>query len=169
MDVFRGKIRKTFLTQKNKIFYWSPAFRICMGCLLKYERNLLKIGFKHTYFQVFQRFPALKETVAHIQPNGQFWTVFGQNGQNRIFFKKALGKFLSRLKALINCKVSEKSNEGIPRKMGKTSIFGHFGPKWPILDSFWPKWAKREFFQKSAWNIFLALTSPNKLQCFRKK
>ena len=31
--------------------------------------------------------------------------------------------------------------------MRKTSIFGHFGPKWPILDSFWPKWAKREFLK----------------------
>ena len=93
-----------------KIFYWSPAFRICTGCLQKYEWNLLKIGFKNTYFQVFQGFPALKETVAHIQPNGQFWTIFGQNGQNGIFFKKAIGTF-SLWKALINCKVSEKSNE----------------------------------------------------------
>ena len=63
-------------------------------------------------------------------------------------------KFFSLLKALINCKVSEKSNEGIPRKMQKTSIFGHFRQKWPIFDSFWPKWAKQDFFQKSAWNIF---------------
>ena len=47
---------------------------------------------------------------------GQFWTVLGQNGRNGIFFKKALGTFLSRLQALTNCKVSEKSNEGIPRK-----------------------------------------------------
>ena len=99
----------------KKNFYWSPAFRICMGCLPKYERNLLKIGFKNTYFQVFQGFPALKETVAHIQPNGQFWTVFGQNGRNGIFFKKALGTFFPPLQALTNCKVSEKSNERISR------------------------------------------------------
>ena len=84
-----------------------------MGCLLKYEKNMLKIGFNNTYFQVFQGFPALKET--HIQPNGQFWIVFGQNGQNGIFFKKSFGTFFSLLKALINCKVSGKSNEGIPR------------------------------------------------------
>ena len=25
--------------------------------------------------------------------NGQCWTVFGQNGRNEMFFKKALGKF----------------------------------------------------------------------------
>ena len=41
----------------------------------------------------FQGFPALKETVAHIQPNGKIWTVFGQNGKNGIFFKKAFGTF----------------------------------------------------------------------------
>ena len=40
-------------------------------------------------------------------------------------------------------------------KMRKTSIFGYFGPKWQILDSFWLKCAKRELLQKSAWNIFL--------------
>ena len=79
--------------------------------------------------------------------------VFGQNG---IFSKKCLEHFL-RLKALINGKVLEKSNEGIPRKMQTISIFGHFGPKWPILDSFWLKWAKQEFFQKSAWKIFSRL------------
>ena len=73
---------------------------------------MIEIGFENTYFQVFQGFPALnKETVAHIQPNGQFWTVFRQNGQNGIFFKKVLGTFLSRLQALTNCKVSEKINE----------------------------------------------------------
>ena len=82
-----------------------------MVCLLKYERKLLEIGFENTYFKVFQGFPALKETRAHIQPNGQFWTIFGQNGQNGKFFKKALGKFLLCLHALTNCKVSEKSNE----------------------------------------------------------
>ena len=43
--------------------------------------------------------------------NCQFWTVFGQNGQNGNFFKKVLGTFFSRLQALTNCKVSEKSNE----------------------------------------------------------
>ena len=50
--------------------------------------------------------------------NGQFWTIFGQNGQNGNFFKKVLGTFLSRLQALTNCKVSEKSNERFPRKSG---------------------------------------------------
>ena len=78
-----------------------------MGCLPKYERNLLKIGLKNTYFPVFQGFPALQETVEHIQPDGQFWTVLGQNGRNGIFFQKALGTFFPPLQALTNCKVSE--------------------------------------------------------------
>ena len=37
----------------------------------------------------------------------QFWTKMAK----REFFKKALGTFFSRLQALTNCKVSEKSNE----------------------------------------------------------
>ena len=40
------------------------------------------------------------------------------------------------------------------KKMQKTSIFGHFGPKWPILDSFRPKGAKREFFKKALGTFF---------------
>ena len=85
--------------------------------------------------------------------NGQFWTVFGQNGRNGIFFQKSAWNIFSAFTSP-NCKVSEKSNEGIPRKMRKTSIFGHFGPKWPILDSFWPNWAKRDFFFKKALGTF---------------
>ena len=47
--------------------------------------------------------------------NGPFWTVFGQNGRNMIFFKKEFGTFFPPLQALTNCKVSEKSNERISR------------------------------------------------------
>ncbi len=36
-------------------------------------------------------------------------------GETGFFFKKALGTFLSRLQALTNCKVSEKSNERFSR------------------------------------------------------
>ena len=43
----------------------------------------------------------------------QFLAKMGKTG---IFFKKALGTFFSRLQALTNCKVSEKSNERFPRK-----------------------------------------------------
>ena len=65
--------------------------------------------------------------------------LLGILGKTGIFFKKAFGTFFSLLKDLIKCKVSEKRHEGIPRKMQKTSIFGHFGPKWPIFNSFWAK------------------------------
>ena len=41
--------------------------------------------------------------------------------------------------------------------MRKTSIFEHFGPKRPILDSFWPKWAKRDFFKKVLGTFLLRL------------
>ena len=49
----------------------------------------------------------------HLGQKGPFWTVFDQNGKNENFLKKALGTFFSQLQALTNCKVSEKSNEGI--------------------------------------------------------
>ena len=44
---------------------------------------------------------------------GKFLAKMGKTG---IFFKKSLGTFFSRLQALSNCKVSEKSNERFPRK-----------------------------------------------------
>ena len=50
--------------------------------------------------------------------NGPFWTFFGQNGQNGNFFQKSVWKIFSLLKALIKCKVSEKSNEWFLRKSG---------------------------------------------------
>ena len=43
---------------------------------------------------------------------GQF---LAKMGKTRIFFKKELENFLSRLQALINSKVSEKSNERFSR------------------------------------------------------
>ena len=97
------------------------------------------------FFRDSQPLKRLLHTSSQMANFGKFLAKMVKTG---FFFKKAFGTFFSLLKALINCKVSEKSNEGIPRKMQKTSIFGHFGPKWPILDSFWPKWAKREFFSK---------------------
>ena len=92
------------------------AFRISTGCLPKYKWNLLKIGFKNTYFQVFQGFPALKETRAHIQPNGHFDQFLAKMAKTVKIIKKALGTFFSHLQALTNCKVSEKSNERFTRK-----------------------------------------------------
>ena len=45
---------------------------------------------------------------------------------------------------------------GLRKKMQKTSVFGHFWSKRTILDSFWPKWAKREIFFKKAHGKFLS-------------
>ena len=140
---------------------------------------MLEIGFENTYFQVFQGFPAL-ETVAHIQPNGQFWTVFGQNGQNGNFFQKSAWNIFSHLQALTNCKVSEKSNERFSSNSvtyGQTHVCTHertrilrspttssrdqkkFSPaysrdKWPNLGQFWSKRAIFGIFEKSANLIF---------------
>ena len=52
----------------------------------------------------------------HLGPNGPFWTVFGQNGQNSENYQKTLGTFFSRLQALTNCKVSEKVMSGFREK-----------------------------------------------------
>ena len=67
-----------------------------------------------------------------------FWAKmanFGQNGQNGYFSKKRLETF-SRLQALTNCKVSEKSNEQFSRncvKNGRTNgrdSLGHISSSW---------------------------------------
>ena len=41
--------------------------------------------------------------------------------------------------------------------------------KWTILDSFWPKLAKRDSFSKKRLEHFFDVKSPNYLQSFRKK
>ena len=55
--------------------------------------------------------------------NGQFWKFLAKMGKTGIFFKKALGTFFSHLQALINCKVSEKSNATAWRTDARTD--GH--------------------------------------------
>ena len=162
---FLGKNKgKNFLTQIwvfgsffQKNFLLVPSFQNMYGLFAEIRKELAWNRFWKHLLSGFSGISS-PETAAHIQQNGQFWTVFGQNGQNGIFFKKAFGTFFSLLKALINSKVSEKSNEGIPRIMRKTSIFGNFGQKWPILDSFWPKWAKRDFFSKKRLEHFFRLS-----------
>ena len=78
----------------------------------------------------------------------------------RYFRTYAWTQFLRSQTILLRDQKIRKMN-GLQKKCYKTSIFGHFGPKWPILDSFWPKGAKQDFSSKSAWNIFSAFTSPN--------
>ena len=84
-------------------------------------------GFENTYFQVFLGFPAVKETVAHIQPNGQFWKNFGQNGQNGNFFQKSARNIFFAITSL-TAKFQKKVMKGFREKcekppMGKTGIF----------------------------------------------
>ena len=47
------------------------------------------------------------------------------------------------------------------RKNAKTSIFGHLGQKGPFCTVFGQNGQNGENYQKGAWNIFLAPTSPN--------
>ena len=75
-----------------KIFYGPQLSEYVQVVCRNMNATCLKWVSK-TPTQVFQGFPALKETVAHIQPNSQFWIVFGQNWQNEIFFKKAFRTF----------------------------------------------------------------------------
>ena len=58
----------------------------------------LKSVSKTPTFRFFRDFQPLK-TVAHIQPNGQFWTVFGQNGQNGIFCQKSVWNIFFAVKS----------------------------------------------------------------------
>ena len=52
---------------------------------------------------------------AYFRQKGQFWPVFGQNGQNGENYQKSAWKIFLKLTSP-NCKVSEKSNERFPRK-----------------------------------------------------
>ena len=85
----------------QKIFLLVPSFQNMYRLFAQIRIELALNRFQKHLLSGLKGFPARKETVVHIQPNGQFLTVFGQNGQNG------------------------------------------------------------ENYQKSAWNIFLALTSPN--------
>ena len=105
---FLGKIRgKIFLTQiwvfgsffrlpphprkgggVKKIFYWSPAFRICTGFLPKYEWNLLKIGLKNTYFRVFPGFPAIPASSQISQTQAKFGSILAKKGHFSNFPEK---------------------------------------------------------------------------------
>ena len=52
------------------------------------------------------------------------------------------------------------SNAQFSKKMLKTHIFGHFGPKRPILDHFWPKRGHfRIFTEKAKMSLFYSFFS----------
>ena len=72
-------------------------------------------------------------------------------------FRPNLRNFL-RLQILCFEQKLGHSDAWFGKKMQKTFIFGHLGQKGP----FWTVFGQNgENFQKSAWNIFLAPTSPN--------
>ena len=91
-DIFLMKIHIfLFLVRDSRTFHaqlhlWcvmitqgsaSHVFLVC-------KSRKTRCAWHPCYFQVFQGFLALKETVAHIQPNGQFLPVFGQNAEKRL-------------------------------------------------------------------------------------
>ena len=101
---FLGKIRgKTFLTQiwvfGSKKLSTGPQLSEYVWVVCRNTKGTCLKSVSKT--PTFQGFTSLKETFAHIQPNGQF------------------------------------------------------------LDSFWIKWAKRDFFSKKRLEHFFAVKSPN--------
>ena len=57
---------------------------------------------------------------------------------------------------------------GLRKKCEKPPLFGILGQNGQFWTVFGQNGQNGIFFQKSAWKIFFALTSPNKLQNFRK-
>ena len=62
----------------------------------------------------------LRENATFLAKKANFKRFLAKMGEMGIFLKKALGTFLSRLQALTNCKVSEKSNERFLRTALRT-------------------------------------------------
>ena len=62
---------------------------------------------------------------------------------------------------MLRAKKLENSDARFWKEMQKTSIFGHLGQKGPFWTVFGQNGQNGANFQKSAWNIFFAPTSPN--------
>ena len=73
--------------------------------------NCLKSVSKTPTFRFFRDSQPLKRLLHTSSQMDNFGKFLAKMGKTRIFFKKTIGTFFSLLKALINCKVSEKSNE----------------------------------------------------------
>ena len=85
-----------------------------------------------------------------IKNHKQYITKIGQKRPFFNFLRQCENAIFSDSKDQAQYKKLANSYEQIANIMQKTSIFGHFGPKWPILDSFfWQKQAKCEFFKKA--------------------
>ena len=135
----------------TQMLYRSPAFRICMCCQPKYEWNLLKIGFKNTYFLVFLGFPAIPVS----SQISQIWVNFGQKGLFLKFSPKSENVIIFRLQRLCFEQKLGNSDLRFQKKMPKTSILVIFGQKGPFWTVFGQNGQNGENYQKSAWNIYL--------------
>ena len=124
-------------------FFWvnflpAPAFRIC-SLFAEMWFDLLKIGFKNTYIQIFPGFPAISELCPIL---GQIWVNFCQKGPYLNFCQKnETGIF--RLQRLGFVQKIRKFQSAVSKKMIETAIFGHFDQIWvyfgqngPIRDHF---------------------------------
>ena len=69
--------------------------------------------------------------------------------------------FFPTPKTRLSTKKLANSNERIAKKNAKNLHFWAFWAKIANFGQFLAKMGKTGFFQKSAWNIFLTLTSPN--------
>ena len=94
-----------------------------------------------------------------------FWPKNGQNGQKRNFHDTTLPFNDSKQLSPVSDQVLDKSDVRIRRKCAKTWFFGQ---KWQKLPVFGQNLENENFFQKSAWNIFLVLPRCNFGQSFRK-
>ena len=140
--------------------FQNIAFRIFTGCLLKYEWNLLKIGFKNTYFLVFPGFPAIPESsqISKFRPN------LGQFRPKRAFFEISTKNWkrnnLSTPETMLPMKNLKILMRGSGNKM-KNLHFWSFYTKKANFGQFLAKMAKTvKIIKKALGKFFFALTSP---------
>ena len=110
-----------------------------MGFKKKFRKKFFFQNFSENVFWT----PVVQAWYSQIWPNlGQIWVNFDQKGTFLKFPKKAKMSFFFDSRDYASSKKLGKSDARFSKKMRKTSIFCHFGPKSLILDSFWPKWPK---------------------------
>ena len=124
-------------SQKN--FLLVPAFRICTGCLPKYEWNLLKIGFKTTYFQVFPGFPAIPAFSQIRQTQAKFGSILAKKGHFSNFPEKPKPQYFLDCRGQASCKKKGNSNCSFQ----KNAKNPHFWAFWAKKADFGPFLAKK--------------------------
>ena len=91
-----------------------------------------------------------------------------KTAKTRIFLDTTLPLNDSKQLSQISDQVLDKSDERIRRKCKKTDFLAKNGQKWQKLAVFGQNLENENFFQKSAWNIFLVSPRCNFGQSFRK-